>query len=369
MSRDHTLRLGFIALNDAATLIVAKARGYFEDEGLNVTLSREVSWATVRDKIKVGALDGAHMLAPTALAVSLGVGGDEPTPLLAPFALNLNGPAITLSSHLAEVIGPHPTADGLARLIARRRDEGASALTLAVVFGFSTHNYLLRDWLARSGIDPDRDVRLTVAPPSRMTELLVGGVVEGFCVTEPWNAAAVAAGAGRIVLRASTLWPRAPDKVFAVTEAWAEANPERLQAILRALLRAAAWADAPEHRPLLAELLSEPAHVGASVEVIGASLADIVYHAEGANVPEPIHGAWLAAQMMRWGHIPRDADVHALAERVYRPDLLAIAAAALGRPTTPPLVALNGYDPEASFRLDDAGRYARAIAETRTLED
>ena len=198
MSRDHALRLGFIALNDAATMIVAKAQGYFADEGLSVTLSREVSWATVRDKIKVGALDGAHMLAPTALAVSLGVGGDEPTPLLAPFALNLNGPAITLSSHLADVIGPGPTAEGLARLIARRRDEGASALTLAVVFPFSTHNYLLRDWLARSGIDPDRDVRLTVAPPSRMTELLAGGVVEGFCVTEPWNAAAGGGLGGRV---------------------------------------------------------------------------------------------------------------------------------------------------------------------------
>ncbi len=369
MSRDPALRLGFIALDDAATMIVAKARGYFEDEGLNVALSREVSWATVRDKVKVGALDGAHMLAPTALAVSLGVGGDEPTALLAPFALNLNGPAITLSSHIADVIGPDPTAEGLARLIARRRDEGASALTLAVVFPFSTHNYLLRDWLARSGIDPDRDVRLTVAPPSRMTELLVGGVVEGFCVTEPWNAAAVAAGAGRIVVRASTLWPRAPDKVFAVTQTWADANPERLQAILRALLRAAAWADAAENRPLLAELLSEAAHVGASREVIEASLTDIVLYAKGANVPEPIHAAWLAAQMVRWGHIPRDVDVLELAARVYRPDLLAVAAAELGLPTTQPLVVLDGYDLQGPFRRADARRYAQIDAEARTPKD
>ena len=163
------LRLGFIALNDAAPVIAAQSLGYFADEGLAVDLSREVSWATVRDKVNVGALDGAHMLAPMALATSLGVGGSGAVPLAAPFALNLDGPAVTLSSRLAGVIAADGGADGLARLVARRREEGASPITLAVVFPYSVHNYLLRDWLAAAGIDPDRDVRLTVAPPSRMS--------------------------------------------------------------------------------------------------------------------------------------------------------------------------------------------------------
>ena len=352
------LRLGFIALNDAAAMIVAQARGFFEAEGLEVVLSREVSWATMRDKIKVGALDGAHMLGPTALAITLGVTGGDPTPLVAPFALNRNGPAITLSSRLATVVGPGATADGLARLIARRRAEGASPLTLAVVFPFSTHNYLLRDWLARSGVDPDRDVRLTVAPPSRMTELLVGGVVEGFCVTEPWGSAAVAAGAGQIAVRGSALWPRTPDKVFAVTEAWAEANPEALQAVLCALLRAAVWADAGENREALADLLAEAGHVGADRTVIRDSLADMTFNADGASAPAPVQAGWLAAQMMRWGHIPADVDIEALAARVYRPDLHDTAAKSLGLAVAATPEVLRGYSQVGDFRLADARRHA-----------
>lgn len=352
------LRLGFIALNDAATMIVADVKGFFVAEGLDVVLSREVSWATMRDKMNVGALDGAHMLSPAALAISLGASGGEPIPLIAPFALNLNGPAITLSSRLAAALGPGTTAEGLARLVAWRRAEGASPLTLAVVFPFSTHNYLLRDWLARAGVDPDRDVRMTVAPPSRMTELLVGGVVEGFCVTEPWDSAAEAAGAGLIAARGAQLWPRTPDKVFTVTEAWAEANPHLLQALLRALLKAAIWADAPENRAELATILAAPQHVGAEAEVIARSLSDMIFHADGASLPAPIHAGWLASQMMRWGHIPADVDIPALASRVYRPDLYAMAAAALGlSPATAP-ESLKGFSTAGEFRLADARRHA-----------
>lgn len=360
MSGERPLRLGFIALNDAAVVIAAKEKGFFADEGLDVDLSRQVSWATVRDKMSVGALDGAHMLAPTALAISLGAAGAEPTPLAAPLALNLNGPAITVASRLAAAIGPGITADGLARLVARRREEGASPITLAVVFPFSVHNYLLRDWLARAGIDPDRDVRLTIAPPSRMTELLVGGVVEGFCVTEPWDTAAVAAGAGVIAVRGSQLWPRTPDKVFAVTESWAETRPDELQALLRAMLRAGAWADEAANRAELADLLAQPHYVGADAAVIETSLADMVFHADGASAPQPVHAGWLLSEMMRWAHIPADVDIEAVARRVYRPELHATAAAVLGLPPTVPLEVLDGFAGGASFRLSTA--QARAMS-------
>jgi NitT/TauT family transport system ATP-binding protein/nitrate/nitrite transport system substrate-binding protein len=317
------LRLGFVALNDAAAIIVADAQGLFADEDLDVELVREVSWATIRDKVNVGALDGAHMLAPMALAS--GAGG-ELEPLIAPMALNLNGPAVTLSSRLSNAVEADGTADGLARLVARRREEGASPITLAVVFPYSTHNYMLRDWLSRAGIDPDRDVRLTVAPPARMTELLTSGVVEGFCVSEPWGAAAVAAGAGVTAVRASQLRPRTPDKVLAVTEAWAAEHPDVLPALLRALVRGAAWAEA--NRAELAAILARPRYVGAPAEVIAPSLADMVFHAGDANAPDPAHATWLLEQMARWGHLPASADPTAIAARVYRPDLYALASAA-----------------------------------------
>jgi NitT/TauT family transport system ATP-binding protein/nitrate/nitrite transport system substrate-binding protein len=317
------LRLGFIALNDAAALIVADAKGWFAEEGLEVELVREVSWATIRDKVDVGALDGAHMLAPMALASAA---GGELKPLVAPLALNLNGPAVTLSSRLGGVVDDGGTAAGLARLVARRREEGASPITLAVVFPQSTHNYLLRDWLSRGGIDPDRDVRLTVAPPARMTELLTSGVIEGYCVTEPWGAAAVAAQAGVTAVRASQVWPRTPDKVLAIKEAWAAVHSQTLQALIRVLVRAAAWADA--NRGELAKILAEPRYVGAPADTIERSLADMIFHVDAANAPETAHAAWLLAQMQRWGHLPDSADPVRIAARVYRADLYASAMAA-----------------------------------------
>ncbi len=363
------LRLGFIALNDAASLIVAQEKGFFAAQGLDVELRREVSWATIRDKVTVGTLDGAHMLAPLALAVSLGVADGEPTPLIAPLALNLNGPAVTLSSRLASAVGAAPDASGLARLVARRQAEGASPITLAVVFPYSVHNYLLRDWLARAGIDPDRDARLTVAPPARMTELLVDGVVEGFCVTEPWGAAAVAAGAGQLAVRASQLWPRTPDKVFALRETWAAEHPEAVQAMLRALLRAAAWADAPGNRAELVEILARPHYVGAAAPVIAGSLSDMVFYAGEANAPLPVHAGWLLSQMMRWGHIGQDVDIAALAGRVYRPDLYRVAAAAEGLSPAPTPDSLEGFGEAGVYRLADARAHAASAKLSRMPTD
>ncbi|RAK51358.1 CmpA/NrtA family ABC transporter substrate-binding protein [Phenylobacterium deserti] len=316
------LKLGFVPLTDAAPLIVAQALGFFADEGLTVELSREVSWATVRDKVAVGALDGAHMLAPMALAANLGL-GSEPAPLIAPMALSHNGAAVTLASRLLPA--EEPDAAGLARLVRRRKEQDASPLTFAVVFPYSIHNYLLRAWMAQAGIDPDLDVRLTVAPPPRMAELLAGGVIEGFCAGEPWSTAAATRGVGRLAVRAGELWGHAPDKVLGVTDGWAGEDPARLQALVRALLRAAAWADSPAHRAELAHLLAEPQYVGVEAAVIEEGLRHIRFHADGANVPKLQDAAWLLEQMVLWGQAGAGLDIKAAAARVYRPDLFEAA--------------------------------------------
>ncbi|MDB5451811.1 MAG: thiamine biosynthesis protein, partial [Caulobacteraceae bacterium] len=214
----NDLRLGFIPLNDAAPLIVAKERGFFEGEGLRVDLSREASWANIRDKVAAGILDGGHMLAPMTLAASMGVGGER-TPMTVPLSLNLNGSAVTVSTALAaamRAIDPqgmaaHPrTAAPLARLIAARHAFGERPLIFAVVFPYSMHAYELRYWLAAAGIDPDRDLRLVVAPPQRMAERLAAGEIDGFCVTAPWNALSVSQGVGEIVVYASDIWRMGP---------------------------------------------------------------------------------------------------------------------------------------------------------------
>ncbi|WP_374452251.1 CmpA/NrtA family ABC transporter substrate-binding protein [Phenylobacterium sp.] len=326
MSRSEVLRLGFVPLTDSAPLVVARERGFFEAEGLKVELSREVSWATIRDKVAVGALDGAHMLAPLALAATVGA-GSEPTPMIAPMALNLNGAAVTLSTRLTAAPGENGEAVALAKLIARRRKEGASPLTFAVVYPYSVHNYLLRDWLAAAGVDPDSDIRLTVAAPSRMAELLADGVIEGFSAGEPWSSVAVASGAGRVAVRASQLWGRAPDKVLGVTQEWAQENGEILTRLLRALIAAAAWCDTPEHRGELSSLLAGPAYVDAPRAAIAASLDDVIFHRDGANAPRPAQAAWLLGQMARWGQVAADAEASSVAGQVYRLDLYEAARA------------------------------------------
>lgn len=329
MTGGRRLRLGFVPLTDAAALIVARHRGFFAGEGLRVELSREASWATVRDKVSVGALDGAHMLAPMALATSIGAGCD-PVALVAPMALNRGGAAVTVSSRLSAALGDRPGAEGLAALLGRRRAQHSSLLTFGVVFPYSTHNYLLRDWMARAGIDPRRDVRLTVSPPERSAELLGDGVIEGFCAGEPWGAVAARAGVGRIVMRASRFAPDAPDKVFAVTEAWAAANAADLQGLLRALLRASAWVEDPAHRADLLSLLAEPANVGVASETIAAGLGGIRFFGRGVNRPEAAHGAWILAQMARWGQVASGPDIGPVASRIFRSDLFDDANAALG---------------------------------------
>ncbi|MDR7114577.1 CmpA/NrtA family ABC transporter substrate-binding protein [Caulobacter sp. BE254] len=374
MSGLADLTLGFIPLTDCAPLVVAKAQGFFAEEGLEVALSREASWATIRDKVAFGALDGAHMLAPMALA-PMGLEGGS---MLAPLALNQNGSAITVSTRLAAMMSeadpgalaaPLVTAQALAAVVALRRGQGAPPLTFAVVFPHSMHNYFLRYWLAQAGIDPDRDVRLVVTPPPRMVEHLRSGEIDGFCVGAPWNAAAVDEGLGESLIKASQFWPGGPDKVFGVTAAWAASHGDELRAALRALIRAAAWADEPGNHAELVALLSRPDHVGVEPEIVARALkSEIVFHRDAAGLPRREHALWFLSQMVRWGQVGPDLDLAAVADRVYRPDLFRDAALSLG-PVVEPAQVFADAAPAPSALFDgalfdpaDARGYAASFA-------
>ncbi|HTI66264.1 MAG TPA: CmpA/NrtA family ABC transporter substrate-binding protein [Caulobacteraceae bacterium] len=369
------MKLGFIPLNDCAPLAVAEAKGFFAAEGLEVTLSREASWATVRDKVAVGALNGAHMLAPMILAASLGVGG-EPTRLVTPMALNLNGSAITVSKALAQALRrldpdgvAARTARPLARLIAARRELGSAPLTFAVVFAYSMHSYELRYWLAESGVDPDADVRLVVVPPPRMADQLRAGLIDGFCVGGPWGALASADGAGETLAYAADIWNDSPDKALGVNAAWAEANPEVLQALLRGLLRAADWCDRQGNRAELAAILATEAYVGAPADLVARSLeeTEIVFHRRDASFPWVSHAAWFLSQMRRWGQLDPAVDIAAAAARVYRPDLFRTAAAAVGMDAPDRDGKLEqGFGDGRVFDLAAAADYAAGFKITRS---
>lgn len=275
--------------------------------------------------------------------------------MVVPMSLNLNGSAITIAAaHAAAMRELDPegmqarprTARPLARLIAQRREAGERPLVLAVVFPFSMHNYELRYWLAEAGIDPDRDVRLVVTPPPRMAARLAAGEIDGFCVGAPWNALAVSEGHGEILIYASEFWRLGPDKAFGVTAAFAERYPRTLRAALRALLRAAVWADAPEHRAELAAMLAQPRYVGAPEAVVAQSLVGtppytrdsqgessqdyLIFHRYAASYPWRSHAIWFLSQMLRWGQIGPDVDMAAVAARVYQAEAFREAAAEVG---------------------------------------
>ncbi len=339
------LHIGFIPLVDAAALIVAVDKGFTAAEGLDVTLVREVSWSNVRDKLNIGLLDAAHLLAPVAIASSLGLGHVK-VPIAAPFTLGINGNAITVSQALHAAImdevdgdrfDPMATAQALARLVAKRAKNGAEPLTFAMTFPFSTHNYQLRFWMAAGGVDPDEDVRLVVLPPPYMVDSLANGHVDAFCVGAPWNSIAVDKGVGHILHFASDILARAAEKVLAVRQTWAEKNPEILASLVRALARAAEYVEQPQNRAEVARLLAQPERVGVDADVIRRTLDGrmkispdgairessryLLVGREEAARPEPVQAAWLYAQMVRWGQTPFSPEALKAAMAVFRADL------------------------------------------------
>ena len=330
------LTLGYMPLTDSLPLLAAAQLGFFRDQGLDVTLREEVSWANIRDKVIVGQFDGAHMLAPMVMASTLGLGGLK-KPLIAPYSLNLGGNGLTLSTtlyrELESTTRGRPGPASLKQLIEQRKLEKLPPLVLAVVFPYSSHNLLLRYWLASAGIDPDRDVTTVVLPPSQMVDHLRLGHIHGFFAGEPWNAVATADGIGCCVATGRDIWQNAPNKVLGVTEDWARANPDTLDALLRALYRAGSWLDGNREQAvsLLAEYLPvdrralAPAllgHTGYRPDSGDAPEPDLlVFHRYLANFPWVSHGYWFLNQMARWGWLPGDQDLSAVAAACYRPDL------------------------------------------------
>jgi NitT/TauT family transport system ATP-binding protein len=342
----RTVRAGFIPLVDAAPLVVAAEKGFDRLEGLRLQLVRETSWANIRDRVNLGHFDCAHMLAGMPIASSLGI-GHVAVPTVAPFLLGLNGNAITVSlglyrDMLATGAGDaplDPAAQGAAlrEVIEERKRLHARPLTFGMVFPFSCHNYELRYWMAASGVDPDRDIRLVVIPPPLMVDSLKAGHIDGFCVGEPWNSLAVEAGIGRIIATKAALWNMGVEKVLGVRAQWAEDNRPLLEALVRVLYRAAQWADSPANREELATLLAQPGYVGAPRDIILRALTGhmvlqngesptpvddfLVFNRQAANFPWSSQAVWIYTQMVRWGQIEASDQAELAARRCFRPDI------------------------------------------------
>lgn len=306
--------LGYVPLNDAAPLILARALGYFVRDGLDVTLSAEPSWANIRDKLAVGAIDGAHMLASLPMAMSLGLTGLRRS-IVTGLELSSGGNAITLGEPLLERMAA-PTAGALADAIRA----GGTIPRLAMTFPSGTHHYELRHWLAAGGVDPDRDVELVTIPPPRMVAALESGIIDGFCVGEPWNALAAERGIGRVVSTKGATHLDLPEKVLGVTEDWAVANQAAHRALVKSLVDVKRWLDQPGHRHDAAKVMAD--HLDAPLAVIERTLGDPSIHGFGGRAPDPEGLAWYGREMIRWGHLPADAAVAAAARALIRDDLV-----------------------------------------------
>jgi two-component system, oxyanion-binding sensor len=381
------IRIGFIPLVDAAALIVAVDKGFAAAEGLDVTLVREVSWSNVRDKLNVGLFEAAHLLAPVAIASSLGLGHVK-VPITAPFNLGLNGNAITVSPSLHAAIAneiedgrvdPLSTAVALARVVQKRRKSGAELLTFAMTFPFSTHNYQLRFWMAAGGINPDEDVRLVVLPPAYMVETLASGHVDGFCVGAPWNSVAVDLGAGHILHFVSEMLVRAAEKVLAFRQDWSEKNPQVVAALLRAAFRGAEFIEQHENRAEAAQILARHERIGIRAEIIERTLEGrikispdgsmressryLLLGREDAARPDPIQAAWLYAQMIRWGQASWSPEALKGAMAVFRPDLYDTALTAKHAAARGTIEAFTG----PAFDPNDVGGYLAAFKIGRAI--
>jgi nitrate/nitrite transport system substrate-binding protein len=366
-----TVDLGFIPLTDCAPLVIALEMGIFASYGLDVRLSREPSWANIRDKVCYGLLDGAQMLAGMPLSCSLGAEAIH-RPMVVAMALNLNGNAITVSNALYQrLVAAEPalmanrpvSASALKALIDRDRQAGLPPLRFAMVYPSSTHNYLLRYWLASAGVDPDRDIELGVIPPPLMAECLRKGQIDGYCVGEPWNTLAVEQGIGTLIVPSCDIWNNHPEKVFGVTRAWAEAHPNTLQAIVMALIEACRWLDDEAHRKEAAAILSQPDYLDTDPDAIAAGLLGSirlgaaatptaipdfhVFYRYAANFPWLSHAEWIVTQMVRWGQLRVPLDIASAVAEVYRPALYRKAAGALGLACPPEDRKIEGLHDQA----------------------
>ena len=277
------LNIGYMRLSDSAPIILAQELGYYEKYGLNIALHREVSWANIRDKMITGTFDACQMLAPMVLATTLGVAGIR-APIINGLVLSLNGNAITLAASLwdkmtaeapIENYQPQRTSTALKQVIDNSSD---GPFTFATVHNFSTHTLLLRKWFELGGIDPDRDVRIIVLPPEQMVDSLAQGVIDGFCVGEPWNSIAVEYGAGVMASTGIEIWNGAPEKVLAVSEAWHVRNPGSHLRLRLALMEACSWLSDMDNREQAIEILSLPDYLDLSKEYLRPSLAGQIFH-------------------------------------------------------------------------------------------
>jgi nitrate/nitrite transport system substrate-binding protein len=343
--------LGYIALTDAAPLIVAKEKGFFDAAGVrDVLVTKQASWGAARDNIVLGGeangIDGAHILTSMPYLISTGkvTQNNVPEPIYILARLNYDSQAISVSNEYKDTkTGLDSTP--LKAAFARKKVEGKE-LKVAMTFPGGTHDLWLRYWLAAGGIDPDKDVSTIVVPPPQMVANMKVGNMDAFCVGDPWNEQLVNQNIGFTACTTGEIWPRHPEKALGLRAAFVDKYPNTTKALLLAVMQAQQWCDKPENKNELAMILGRRQWFNVPVaDVLGRLRGDINYGngrvakatglemkfwAGGVSYPYKSHDAWFIAENIRWGRFEPTTDIKSLVDKVNREDLWRESAKSLG---------------------------------------
>jgi nitrate/nitrite transport system substrate-binding protein len=337
------IRIGIIALTDCSSIVMAHELGLFKRYGIESTISKEASWAVIRDRLTLGENQATHLLFGIPYASTMGLLGSPVKPMVIPFYLNRNGQAITLTK---ELLAKGVKTPQELKPVAEEAKRAGKPMTFAMTFPPGTHAMWTRYWLGAGGINPDKDVTLITIPPAQMVANMKVGKMDGFCVGEPWNARAIADGIGFTAITTQQIWQDHPEKVLGFTEEFAEKNPKTVMAILRAMLEASQYIDRLENRSHVAEVVSRPQYINTQKEVILGRMLGQYDYGDGrpveqdpyymtffdrnTNFPWRSHGVWWLSQFRRWGMVKEGVDYTGLANRVHRPDLFRVVAKEMG---------------------------------------
>jgi len=336
------MRFGIIALTDCSPIVMAHELGYFRKFGINAVISKEASWAVIRDKLSLGENQATHMLLGMPLASTMGLAGSPVKPMVIPWLLNRNGQAITLNNKLRAAGVRQPAQ---IKPLADKAKAAGDPLTFAMTFPPGTHAMWIRYWLASGGINPDRDVNLITIPPPQMVANMKVDKMDGFCVGEPWNVRAIQDGIGYTVTTTQAMWKDHPEKVCAFTEEFAAKNPKTVKAVIKALHLASVDLDKMENRPKFAEVVARPTYINTTADAILERLMGkydygdgrveqdpnyMIFSSRGCNYPHQIYARWWLTQFRRWGMVKQPPDYSGVAKRVMRSDIYLDALKELG---------------------------------------
>lgn len=367
------IRFGIIALTDCSSIVMAHELGYFKKFGINSTVSKEASWAVIRDKLTLGENQATHMLLGMPFASTMGLAGSPVKPMIIPWMLNRNGQAITLSNKL-KAAGVKKAAD--LKPIVEKAKAAKDPMTFAMTFPPGTHAMWIRYWLASGGINPDKDVSLITIPPAQMVANMKVDKMDGFCVGEPWNYRAIDDKIGFTVITTQQMWKDHPEKICAFTEEFAAKNPKTVKAILKALHLSSQYIDKMENRPNVARVVSQATYINCPPEIILARLQGKYDYGDGrveqdpnymifsdrdCNYPLKTFGYWWLSQFRRWGMTKGAPDYAGITNKVIRQDIYLDAMKDMGvSPKTKDMQPVKLFD--GTFDPSQAEKYALSFA-------